>query len=298
MSVHVACAQQDPVYAQYLHNPLLVNPSYAGLSNNVNASLSYRIQWTGIEGHPETVNLNGHASVADNKVGVGAILLQDKIGNLKNTEFHALASYKLLLENHTISFGMQAGIMNSQSDPGKLNIDPSQADDPVFLQNNTITKPNVGAGVMLKADRFLFGVSAPRLLNSKARVLHPAFDNNTVTLYQRTFYFTGAYIFYMSNRIRLNPSVLLRASEGSQLSSSLNFNINIDAAYTAGIYTRNFNSYGVLIQTKFNNRYKFGYSFEVPSKNSLGAPHPAHELHLGISFALLKFHDAHQITNF
>lgn len=35
-------AQVDPLYAQYLSNPMLINPAYAGLNNNLNASVTYR----------------------------------------------------------------------------------------------------------------------------------------------------------------------------------------------------------------------------------------------------------------
>ena len=97
-------AQQDPLYAQYLNNPMLINPAYAGLNNNLNASLSYRSQWGGFEGNPVTVNINSHMSLVDNKVGVGFLLVQDKIGNVKNTEFQAAFSYKLKLADKTFSF--------------------------------------------------------------------------------------------------------------------------------------------------------------------------------------------------
>ncbi|HRK55829.1 MAG TPA: PorP/SprF family type IX secretion system membrane protein, partial [Cyclobacteriaceae bacterium] len=73
--------QQDPLYSQYINNPMVINPAYAGLNNNLNASLSYRTQWGGFEGNPTTVNVNGHISLVDNRVGAGLLIVQDKIGN-------------------------------------------------------------------------------------------------------------------------------------------------------------------------------------------------------------------------
>ncbi|MEQ8576076.1 MAG: type IX secretion system membrane protein PorP/SprF, partial [Fulvivirga sp.] len=64
-------AQQDPLYGQYLFNPLLINPAYSGLNNNFSAMVGYRTQWTGFEGHPETFYVSGNASVLENKCGVG-----------------------------------------------------------------------------------------------------------------------------------------------------------------------------------------------------------------------------------
>ena len=44
-----ADAQIDPLYAQYLNNPMLINPAYAGLNNNLNIGVSFRKQWAGFE---------------------------------------------------------------------------------------------------------------------------------------------------------------------------------------------------------------------------------------------------------
>src|SRR5882672_9984639 len=76
-----AVAQQDPLYSQYLNNPFVLNPAYAGLTDNLNLSISYRSQWTGLEGSPKTVNANGHISLFDNRMGAGMMIIADQIGN-------------------------------------------------------------------------------------------------------------------------------------------------------------------------------------------------------------------------
>ncbi|MDZ7650052.1 MAG: PorP/SprF family type IX secretion system membrane protein [Cytophagales bacterium] len=76
-----AFAQQDPLYAQYINNPMVINPAYAGLNNNFNASITYRNQWGGFEGNPATINFNSHISLLENKIGAGLLLVQDQIGN-------------------------------------------------------------------------------------------------------------------------------------------------------------------------------------------------------------------------
>src|ERR1051325_5249841 len=83
-------AQQDPLYAQYLTNPMIFNPAYAGLNNSFNGSGSFRNQWAGFDGAPTTVNFNAHTSLVDNKVGVGAMVIKDKAGLLKNNEVELL----------------------------------------------------------------------------------------------------------------------------------------------------------------------------------------------------------------
>ena len=95
----------------------------------------------------------------------------------------------------------------------------------------------------------------------------------------------------MSERIILKPSILLKALSGTPISTDLNFNINFYRNYTAGVYTRNFNSYGLLFQYNFLDNYRFAYAFEVPTNHSVGARFVTNELMLSIRMSLLGFHE-------
>lgn len=284
-------AQQDPLYAQYINNPMVINPAYAGLNNNFNASISYRNQWGGFDGNPVTMNVNSHLSLVDNKVGVGILLVQDKIGNIKNTEFQAAFSYKLKLEDKTFSFGMQAGVINFRNDYSSLNL--SNKLDTAFTRNENLSKPNIGVGAILKSEKYFVGLSVPRLLSTIV-----SNGGQNYELYNQHYYLFGSYVFYLNERIRLKPSVLLKGVKGSPLSTDLNFNVNIDANYTAGVFTRNFNAYGLLLQAKLSDRYKFGYTFELPTNQSVGTRFNTHELFLGIVLPVLSYHDRGVISNF
>lgn len=287
----ISYAQQDPLYSQYLLNPMVINPAYAGLNNNLNAALSYRSQWGGFEGNPKTFNANGSISLVDNKVGAGLIMVQDKIGNNNNTEFQAVGSYKLQLEDMVFSFGMQAGIVNYKSDYGMLNL--ADGGDPAFTGNENLTKPTVGAGAALKNERFFVGLSVPRLLSTTFK----STSGEEFDLYDQHYYMFGSYVFNMGTRIRLKPSVLLKGVKGSPLSTDLNFNINIDQLYTAGIFTRNFNTYGLLLQALFKDTFRLGYTFEIPTANSVGTKFNTSEIMLGIKMSVLSFHER-SISNF
>jgi type IX secretion system PorP/SprF family membrane protein len=47
-------AQQDPMVSQYMFNGLYLNPAYAGSHDYWSSTLSYRSQWVGFDGAPET----------------------------------------------------------------------------------------------------------------------------------------------------------------------------------------------------------------------------------------------------
>src|SRR5687768_17592146 len=157
-------AQQDPLYSQYMLNPLLINPSYAGLNDNFNAMAGYRMQWTGLEGQPQTLNASAHTSLANNKVGLGILFVNDRIGNISNTETNASIAYKLKLKKSTFSFGMRAGMQSYRTDFSELNI--FNPDDNVFTGGEQGSQLNLGAGAILTSERFFIGLSVPRLLPS------------------------------------------------------------------------------------------------------------------------------------
>ncbi len=281
----IAFGQQDPLYSQYINNPMVINPAYAGLNSNFNASVAYRNQWGGFEGNPKTFNFNSHVSLVDNKVGLGLLVVQDQIGGAKNTEVQGAFSYKLPLDDtKTFSFGMQAGFINFRNNYSDLNLDDPT--DEAFLQNENVSKPNLGAGAILKSDKFFFGVSIPRLLNTTLSQGGQDFQ-----LYDRTLYVFGSYAYFINENIRFKPAVLLRAVKGSPISVDLNANFNFNEKYTAGVFTRNFNTYGVQLQAKLGDKLRFGYTFELPTNNSVGSAFTTHELFLGLTMPTFDFHD-------
>jgi len=283
-------AQVDPLYAQYLNNPLLINPAYAGLNNNLNIGVSFRKQWAGFDGSPTTYNVNGHTSLLDNRMGVGLIVLKDNVGINSNTEVHGAYSYRLDLDQKFLSFGLQAGFISFKGDNASLN--PFDKSDPIFQGEVNVTKPSFGAGLILHSERYFVGLSVPRMLKSKITI-----SDLETQLYSQHFYAMGAYIFYVNEHIRLKPSVLLKSVKGSPLSADVNFALNFEEKYTAGIYTRNLNAYGLMGMIKFGGAYRFGYAFEVPSGSSVGANFTSHELTFGMNIAMFSFHST-SITNF
>ena len=282
--------QQDPLYAQYLNNPLLLNPAYAGSNQLWQSTAGYRTQWSGFDGNPTTLNFSSHLSMVENKVGLGLTVIQDKIAEVKNTEFNLNYSYRLAIkENHYLFFGLSTGMMRYNSDPGLLNL--QRQDDPSFTYTNEF-QFNTGAGVMLKGDQYIIGLSVPKLIPGKI-----SYSQNTVQVYNPHFYLFGSYIYYFNERFQLKPSLLLKGTQGSPLSVDLNVNIVIDQNYSVGLLTRNLNTFGLLAQIRIK-QYRLGYVFEMPTDQSVGQRFTSHEISLTYSMPFLDFHDRSMFSNF
>ena len=289
-------AQIDPLYAQYLNNPLMINPAYTGLNKELNVTVGFRKQWAGFDGSPTTYNATVHSSLFDNKMGAGLIVVVDKIGEYKNTLAMGTYSYKIQMDRTFVSFGLQAGIASYQGDNSELNI--LDDDDPYFTENMNITKPVFGAGVILTTDNLFLGVSVPRMLKTKGTFKGTGGQEVEGDVYTQHFYGMASYILFLNERLRLKPAVLLKYVDSNPLSVDVNAVLNIDERYGIGAFTRNFNTYGLLAQARFGRSFKFAYVFELPAGQSVGTNYTTHEVTLGLNLAVFDFHDIDRVNSF
>lgn len=294
---HSVFGQIDPLYAQYLNNPLVINPAYTGLNKEFNASVGYRMQWAGFDGSPTTFNATAHTSLFDNRMGAGIILVSDQIGEYTNMLAMGTYSYKIQLDRTVISFGLQAGVANYRGDNSKLTI--YDDGDPYFAENINTTKPVFGAGVILTNDNLFLGLSVPRMLKTKGTYTNPDTDATVEgDVYTQHFYGVASYIVFINERLRLKPSVLLKYVGSNPLSVDLNAVLNIDERYGIGAFTRNFGTYGLLAQAKIGQSLRFAYAFELPTGKSVGVNFTTHEITLGVNLSLFDFHDIERVNSF
>ena len=138
----------------------------------------------------------------------------------------------------------------------------------------------------------MIGLSVPRMVNS-------SFDlgGQKINVYQQHYYLMGSYLFFLSEGVILKPSVLLKAVSGSPLSADVNVNVIFKRNYSIGAYTRNLNSYGLLAQVNFMEKYRIAYAFEVPTNGSVGTRFVTNEIMLSIRTSVLRFHE-NSVSNF
>ncbi len=274
-------SQQDPLYSQYFNNPMLINPAFAGSKERLYLGAAFRAQWAGINGGPVSYNFNGHIALAGNKVGLGVAALQDQLGDIRNTSLGTSYSYRVKLKNTTtFSFGMQTGFTRFTSNLNGVTVQPG---DPNFLPF-TETKFNAGVGLLLQSEHYMLSLSVPRMLPSTVSQ-----GGQNIQVYGQNYYFYGSYFFYLRSNLQFKPSALLRATAGAPISADVNANLVFNKLYTAGVFTRKLNTYGVLLQMVAGN-FRFGYVFEVPGKGS-ALNFDTHEVSLALSLDVLQRHN-------
>jgi type IX secretion system PorP/SprF family membrane protein len=260
MPVNLA-AQLVPVTSQYVLNPLGINPAYAGNREALNIALFYRDQWTGIPGAPRTMTLAADAPFMDSKLGLGFILMTDKIGVTKETHILTNYSYKISMVKGTLSFGLGAGIMTTNTAWSDLIVlDPG---DENFLTNSKVfIVPDFSFGVYYSAQNYFGGLSVPRLLGYKFDLKKNKYGLS-FNPGQYNYLLNTGYIFSLSQKVKFFPSTLITVSPGEKILLDLNAYVGLNDRIWAGASYRNNRSISVLFQFAINNQLRAAYTYDI-----------------------------------
>jgi type IX secretion system PorP/SprF family membrane protein len=252
--------QLVPVTSQYVLNPLGINPAYAGNRGALNVAAFYRRQWVGITGAPETMTLAVDAPFLDNKLGLGLVITNDKIGVTKETHFVTNYSYKIDMGKGNLSFGLGAGLITTNTAWSDLVVlDPG--DESLLANSRVFVVPDFSFGVYYANQTFFAGLSVPKLLGYKFN-----FDKNKYTLTfnpsQYNYLLNTGYIYELSSKIKFFPSTLIIFSPGEKLLIDLNAYVGMNDRLWLGASYRNNRSLGALAQFAVNNQLKLAYTYD------------------------------------
>ncbi len=205
-------AQQLFRRSQFMTNSFLSNPAIAGTLPETPVTMTFRNQWTGFDGAPETMTLSGHTSLPNN-LGIGAIVYSDDTGGAINrTGLEIAGSYTIDLNNYdAVSFGLSV-MANQWSFDNDLDV--WDVEDPA-LQYGLEQSLSFDAqfGMMVFGDGYSFGFAIPHLLQSSTGLQASSMSSVAENDNFRHFRFMGQYSFQVNNDFRLEPSGMVRLTE-------------------------------------------------------------------------------------
>jgi type IX secretion system PorP/SprF family membrane protein len=276
-------SQQGPLMSHYMFNGLLLNPAYAGSKEFVSTTMLYRKQWAGIEGAPVTYNGSVHGLLKKKKLGLGALIQQDKIGVTKQTDFYGMLAYHLPVGLGKLSIGLQAGLSNFSSDVVNLTYwDPG---DKVFAYNTfSNLLPNAGLGAYYYRDLFYAGVSAPYLISYDPNESSSFETSVPVHRMTRRYYVTAGGIIETEKELKFKPSMLIRYESGAPLQYDVNLNMLINDIFWIGASYRSDESIIALFEYQISRKLRVGYSYDYTLGELGNYSSGSHELMIGYDF--------------
>ncbi len=141
-----AAAQQQPLYAQYQYNGMVINPGYPSMDEFGSATVVMRNQWVGMEGAPKTATFSFYSPIKSTGTSVGFMALKDEITIYSQTGYHLNISQKVKLDDKLyLAMGLKGGMEQYRENNDHLG----SPDDPVFSNNQSYWKTDVGFGFVL-----------------------------------------------------------------------------------------------------------------------------------------------------
>ena len=255
-------AQEYPLTSSYLLNPLMINPSYAGSGSGLRASIHHYNKWVGVKGSPRTNTLSVDMPIGREKVGLGLIMYNDKIGVTKENNVALNYAYRIDVGKGFLAFGLGTAINFSRTNWSEL-VTVDQGDEMYMVDSRLFVSPNVSFGIYYSYDKFYVGFSIPEFLtteydyNEEKQVLR----NRGVSDY--TYMLNSGYTIDLSKKFSLTPSTLLRYSSTPGFEAYFNaaFEYNNVASLTFSYCT--YNVLGFTAQVQISEKFKLGYTYEL-----------------------------------
>jgi len=195
--------QMFPTSDHYVHNPLAINPAFAGCHDALSATILYRNQWVGFKDAPKSQILSFHTPVAHDRIGLGLLVERNSIGIFKETNFIGNYAYRMELQNGKLALGLGFGITANNSAWNELDI--ADADDAQLLDNSSYTVlPAFSFGTYYYTKKYFIGISIPLFLSYDLDNSTGKYKNGN-TFSGSNYFVTGGYEIGISNIVKLLP---------------------------------------------------------------------------------------------
>jgi type IX secretion system PorP/SprF family membrane protein len=279
-------AQQQTRYSQFMWNEFAINPAFTGGLNYNPIQLSYRKQWQGFNGSPETFTFGGHSAI-NSKMGLGGMIFKDNMGGaISQTGLMLNYAYHLKLnEESRLSFGV--GAIVNQFSFNNTKINPMDVTDPSFqggLQKSTNLDASFGLLYKYK-EKLKIGFSSLQLIQSKLKNLNtvPGSDSRLIRHYNLQL----AYKFLVNEKFTIEPSILLKATEVSPIQMDVNLKSWYNNTIMVGLSYRYQDAVVALVGMKYKKMF-IGYSYDLNTSIIKTYNTGSHEIVLGYHFSKEK----------
>lgn len=253
-------AQQLSRNSQFIQNPFLVNPAFAGTELGTFSSLSHREQWAGFQGAPTTSSVTVTTSLP-NRFGLGAAVERDDQGGAyRRTGIELAGTYTVDLNNSdAVAFGLGLMGRNTRFDGSDLTL--WEPDDPAItgaVESNFAFDARFG--LMVFGEAYQFGLAVSNLLQTPFGLESEPTDERNRGV--RHYALTGRYDYDVDAEWKIQPAVLIRFTEVTPVQLDVHARTFYQNRYWGGLGFRQGDAFVVSVGAVFQD-LQVGYSYDA-----------------------------------
>lgn len=257
-----ANAQQIGMYSHYFYKPLVYNPAFTG-SDDANALLISRAQWTDFKDAPQLTIFTIDGNLMDKKIGLGLGLISDRKGITNRTGGNLFYSYRLIINEDTrLMFGLSFGIMDQTIDFSKALVE-NPVDPTLYTDSQHKTSFDGSAGLAFFWKGLELGAAVPQIVGNKIKYV----DNTNVRAYytqSRHYMASLKYKILISKEkdISIAPQALVRFVPNTPFQFDATVNLDWKDKFWIGATYKN--DYAVSANVGFclHKQLCIGYSYD------------------------------------
>lgn len=280
----VGFAQQDPMFTQYLNNPGLINPAYAGSHGSLNLNGIFRKQWVGMDWHPTTTAISVTSPFQNYEVGIGAEYLNETIGPLQQNGLYFDYAYHLRFDRGgNLSLGIKGGFNVYNLNLTEL---ASNEYDPYVVTYGDRNKflPNFGVGAYYYTNSYFAGFSIPKLLRNS--LSDGDSELQVLGREERHLFFTAGGVFDAIRPVlKLKPTAMVRVVNGAPASFDVSLTAIVFERFWGGLMYRWGDAVAAHARVQANPRLQIGYSYDLTTSRLRPYNFGTHEIFLSYDFS-------------
>lgn len=308
-------SQQLPQYSQYQRNQIMFNPGAAGSYDFIDITVGGRYQWVGFDNAPKTAYIYGSTvinkpkvrynpslrtsagPVANPKVSTGRVkhavggqIVMDQYGAFQKMSFAGIYAIHLpVTEKSNISLGTKLGLSNNQflqdravvltQMPGYNGPAMTDPEYDAFIANqSSLNYFDLGMGLYYYSDDMYIGISADQLTRDMV-----SFGSGTANFDPNMhFNVSAAYKIPMGDNFTLMPSVIAKFMSPAPLSIEGGLQLEYKEWIWGGLSYRHTDAAIIMVGMNINEKFKFGYSYDLTLSQIKTYSTGSHEIILGI----------------
>lgn len=291
--IFVSHGQQKPHFSQYMINKFMINPAIAGTDDYLEAVLSYRNQWSGLDDNPETgyftfQGASHHYGTSTGRVrnthnswhSFGGTFISDKTGPTKRTYSNLTYGHNISLGKKTrLSMGTRVGVVSYKVSDGFDVRD----DNDLTLAEKSYLVPDLSLGLFLYSkESYYLSFSVDQLLSSNI-LENETFDySGDGTKLHWHYYLSGGVIVPHSPYVKTALTTMVKYVYPAVASIDLSFRTIIKDTYWVGANYRVADSFSLLLGYVWQNNIEIGYSYDITHSKLQSYNSGTHEILVGL----------------